>query len=68
MGKASRPPAGAHFGALPPYPVPLSKIPGSAPAEQLKISTLPLAISQDFVENIFLKALIITNSSDLSTD
>jgi len=32
------------------------------------ILTHLLAISQDFIENIFLKALFITNSSDLSTD
>jgi len=36
--------------------------------EQLRIRTHSLAISKDLVENIFLKALLITNSSDLSTD
>jgi len=36
--------------------------------EQLEIRTHSLAISHDFVENIFLKALFITNCSDLSTD
>jgi len=36
--------------------------------EQLQIRPRSLAILQDFVENTFLKALFITNSSDLKTD
>jgi len=36
--------------------------------EQLKVSTHPVAISHEFVENTFINPLFITNSSDLSTD